>query len=261
MNSCNPQVPAVFLRSLPIMSPLRHSLAAALLLAVSHLSVSAQTTNTGTGTGTGTTTNTGTATVGGTTSSTDTGPIGVWRLTFQQTGDSINYRPYQGGFYVAPVEGGAGTLILTLVTGNLKQYFTYTAFGDVFVAVKGQTRKMVLSATAASSVSTTCFYAIGTADTDIPTDSRNVIGKVLIASKMTGYAVSADSEQDLPFSGSSGNVGVAGASILTVKLDETLTHSANKDNSSVADEITALQAILAKAGYTDGKSATNPNIK
>ena len=78
---------------------------------------------------------------------------------------------------------------------------------------------------------------------------------------MTGYAVSADSEQDLPFAGASSSVGVAGASILTAKLDTTLTHTGNTQNNAVADEIADLQAILAKAGYTDGKAAANANIK
>ena len=230
---------------------------AALAFALFQSPLSAQTG----GTGTGTTPPTGSGTIGGTTATTSTGPIAVWRLTFQQSGDSINYRPYQGGFYIAPIEGGSGTLILTLITGNQKQYFTYSAFGDVFVAVKGATKKMVLSATAASSVSTTTFYGIGTADHEISLDSRNVVGKVLVASKMIGYAVSADSEQDLPFSGSSSSVGVAGASILTAKLDETLTHTGNTKNNAVSDEVTDLQAILAKAGYTDGKAQTNPNIQ
>ena len=215
----------------------------------------------------------GSGVVGGTTSTTDAGPLGVWKLTFEQTGDSINYRPYQGGYYVAPAEGGAGTLILTLVSGSLKQYYTYASFGDVFVGVKGSTKKMVFSATAASSVSTTAFYAIGTADKEISLDgnSRNATGSVLLASKMTGYAVSADSEKDLPYAGSGNSVGVAGASILTAKLDDSLTHNGNSKNNSVSEEVTDLQAILTKAGYVDGTKATttggattgaqNPNIK
>ncbi len=224
-------------------------------------------------TSTGGTTPSGTGVIGGTTATTDAGPLGVWKLTFEQTGDSINYRPYQGGFYIAPAEGGAGTLILTLATGSLKQYFTYTSFGDVFVGVKGSTKKMVFSATAASSVSTTAFYAIGVADKEIALDStsRNVTGSVLLASKMTGYAVSADSEIDLPYAGSGTSVGVAGASILTAKLDEALTHNGNGKNNSVSQQVADIQAILTKAGFTDGAKATgtggastpaqNPNIK
>lgn len=226
---------------------------------------------TSTGTGT-TTTPSGAGVVGGTTTTSDSGPLGVWKLTFEQTGDSINYRPYQGGYYIAPAEGGGGTLILTLTTGTLKQYFTYASFGDVFVGVKGTTKKMVFSATASSSVSTTAFYAIGEADKEISLDtfSRNTTGTVLLASKMTGYAVSADSEKDLPYAGSGNSVGVAGASILTAKLDESLTHNGNTKNNTVAKEVTDIQAILTKAGFADGtkttttggasSSAQNPNI-
>lgn len=245
---------------------IRITIAAACVLLLAAI-MPAQTT-----TGTTTTTPSGTGVVGGTTTTNDSGPMGVWKLTFEQTGDSINYRPYQGGYYIAPAEGGAGTLILTLTTGTLKQYFTYASFGDVFVGVKGSTKKMVFSATASSSVSTTAFYAIGEADKEISLDafSRNSTGSVLLASKMTGYAVSADSEKDLPYAGSGNSVGVAGASILTAKLDESLTHNGNTKNNTVAKEVTDIQAILTKAGFADGTkttttggtstSAQNPNI-
>ena len=189
---------------------------------------------------------------GTTTTNTNAGPLGIFRMTFSKTGDSINYRPYQGGYYVTPLEGGTGSLILTLVTGNTKQYFTYQSFGDSFVAVNGGTKKMVFSATASNDVSTTVFYAIGETDTDINTDFRNGTVDLKVASKMTGYAVSADSEKDLPFSGSGNSVGVAGVSLLTCKFDESLTHTANDAGNNVGDAITAIIAQLTKSGYTDG---------
>lgn len=236
---------------------LRPAAPAALLLLALSLNAHGQTTGGGTAPIQATTSNApSTQSIGGTVVSDTTGPIAVWRLTFQQTGDSINYRPYGGGFYVAPVQGGPGSLILTLTTGGQKRYFTYASFGAVFVALKGSTKKMVLSATAASDVSTTVFYAIGSADKEIDFDTRNSEGSALIASKMTGYAVSADSEQDLPYAGSSNNIGVAGASNLTVKIDESLTHTANNRGNAVNDTVTDLQNILAKAGYIDGRNTT-----
>lgn len=232
-----------------------HLAAAAALLFMGFLSF-APGQNSGTGTTTTTSNAPSTQSIGGTVATDTTGPVAVFRLSFAATGDSINYRPYEGGFYIAPVEGGTGSLILTLTTGGKKRYFTYSSFGAVFVAVKGSTKKMVFSATAASSVSTTVFYALGNADHVIEFEGRNSSGTALIASKMTGYAVSADSEQDLPYAGSTTNVGVAGASILTVKLDEGLTHTANVKGHAVNDEVTELQTILTKAGYTDGKTTT-----
>ena len=190
-----------------------------------------------------------------------TGSVAVFRLTFEQTGDSINYRPYQGGYYIAPLEGGSGSLILTLTTGNQKQYFTYEAFGELFVAVKGKEKRMVLSATATNEVSTTVFYAIGNTDRDIEVEGRNAVSKVKVAEKMVGYAVSADSEQDLPFSGTATttSIGVAGASILTARLDETLTSVAIRDDLDVAAEVDTIIAILEGSGYVDGSPQNAAN--
>ena len=215
------------------------------------------TATTGTTGTTGTTTTTTTATTPALTSTVVTGAVAVFRLTFEQTGDSINYRPYQGGYYIAPLEGGSGSLVLTLVTGTQKQYFAYEAFGEVFVAVKGKEKRMVLSATATNTVSTTVFYAIGKTDTDLEVEGRNAISKVKVAEKMVGYAVSADSEQDLPFSGATTNsVGVAGVSVLTARLDETLTQNAIRDDKDVATELDVLIAVLEGAGYVNGQPQT-----
>lgn len=192
-----------------------------------------------------------------TTSTTSSGPVAVFRLTFEETGDSINYRPYQNGYYIAPIEGGTGSLILTLVTGNQRQYFTYEAFGEVFVAVQGKEKRMVLSATATNTVSTTVFYAIGKTEKELRVESRNAVSDVKVAEKMSGYAVSADSEKDLPFNGSGTSVGVAGASILTARLDETLTEVAIRDSLDVSGELDAIIAILEGAGYVNGSPTTN----
>ncbi len=191
-----------------------------------------------------------------TTTTAGSGPVAVFRLSFEQTGDSINYRPYQGGYYVAPLEGGTGSLVLTLVTGNQRQYFTYEAFGEVFVAVNGNEKRMVLSATATNTVSTTVFYAIGKTEKELHVESRNATSDVKVAEKMTGYAVSADSEKDLPFSGSGTSAGVAGASVLTARLDESLTKVALRDSLDVSAELDAIVTILEGAGYVDGNPTT-----
>ncbi|HSH92518.1 MAG TPA: hypothetical protein VK968_00060 [Roseimicrobium sp.] len=178
--------------------------------------------------------------------------VAVYRLSFEQTGDSINYRPYQSGYYIAPIQGGEGTLILTLVTGNTKQYFSYEGFGEMFVALKGENQRMVISATATNDVSTTVFYALGKTEKELNVESRNAKSKIKVAEKMTGYAVSADSEKDLPFSGSGTSVGVAGVSILTARLDENMTTVAIRDNKDTAAQLETIVDTLEAGGYVDG---------
>lgn len=183
--------------------------------------------------------------------------LAVYRLQFDQAGETINYRPYQGGYYVAPVNGGTGSLILTLTTGGVKSFYTYANFGELFVAVKGDDRKSVISATAANTVSTTTFFAIGTADEKLQLTTRSSSGDIFVATSLTGYAVSADSERDLPYySGSAKDIGVAGVSYMRATLDEGLTVSAIDNNTALAAEITALQTQLTSQGYKNGSTTT-----
>jgi hypothetical protein len=175
----------------------------------------------------------------------------VYRLSFEPAGEAINYAPYQSGFYVAPINGGVGSLILTR-TNSGKKYYVFSNFGEIFIALKNKTRKAVISATAANSLSTTTFFAIGDADEkmDVATRTSDV---ALVAKELKGYAVSADSERDLPFSSNNAtDIGVAGASLLTCKLDQGLTDGAIALNRTLNDEVNELTLQLGKQGYTNG---------
>lgn len=183
--------------------------------------------------------------------------IAVYKLKFDPAGESINYQPYESGYYMAPIGGGTGSLILLRTTSGQKQYFTYSNFGELFVAVKGSTRKAVITATATNDVSTTTFYAIGDAKDKMKVETRSAEANVYTASTLRGYAVSADSERDLPFSSSSAtDLGVAGASLLTCILDEGMTADAIAKNRALADEVTTVQTFLASKGFTNGRPTT-----
>ena len=185
------------------------------------------------------------------------GQLVVYKLTFDVAGETINYRPYQGGFYVAPIEGGTGTLILTLTTGGVKQFFSYANFGELFVAVKGENRKVVLSATAANTVSTTTFFAIGTANDKKQVETRSSDGIIFVARELKGYAVSADSERDLPYASSSPtDIGVAGVSYLRALIDEGKTEDSIKNTRTLADQVTLITTDLTEDGYVNGLTTT-----
>lgn len=185
--------------------------------------------------------------------STASAQLVVYKLDFEATGESINYRSYQSGYYIAPMTGGTGSLILMLTTGGVKQYFTYENFGELFVALNGSDRKVVFSATAANTVSTTTFYAIGNATEQVKVETRAAESQIYIAPKLSGYSVSADSERDLPFSSAgSTDVGVAGAAFLSASYDEGRTTLANNEARTLAEEITLTEDFLVSKGYIDG---------
>jgi uncharacterized membrane protein YgcG len=178
----------------------------------------------------------------------------VYRLQFERAGESINYSPYDGGYYVAPIDGGVGSLVLTRTTSG-RGYMLYSNFGEVFLALKGNVRKAVLTATAANSVATTTFYAIG--DTDDTLDIRTRFSdEAIVATELRGYAVSADSERDLPFSNSSAtDIGVAGASMMTAELDRGMT-TASVNSKSLNEQVQVVTDLLEKQGYTQRNPQT-----
>jgi hypothetical protein len=192
-------------------------------------------------------------------SHTATAQMLVYRLDFETVGETINFTPHQGGFYVAPVNGGAGTLILTRTNGG-KKYYTYANFGEMFIALKNKARKAVLTATAANSVSTTTFFAIGDTDQTLDVTTR-FSNEALVATELKGYAVSADSERDIPFSSTNAtDIGVAGASYFTCRLDEGLTRGAIATNNDLQSEVTELTNQLRDLGYADGNQQNIPSL-
>lgn len=197
------------------------------------------------------------STTASTTTTFTTSAVVVYKLTFENAGENINYRPYQGGYYIAPLQGGTGSLILLLTTSGVKNFYTYANFGELFVAVKGSDRKAVLSATAANTVSTTTFFAIGEADDQRHIETRSSESDVWVAKLLKGYAVSADSEKDLPYgSSSASDIGVAGVSYIRATIDEGMTEDAILNNRTVATQVTEIQTQLTADGYKSGTGTT-----
>jgi hypothetical protein len=177
----------------------------------------------------------------------------VYKLTFEAAGESINYRPFTGGYYVAPVTGGSGSLILTRVTGDTRLYYDYENFGELFLALKGSNRKAVISATATNDVSATTFYAIGDANEKMSISTAALEGNTFVATTLKGYAVSADSERDLPYASANANdIGVAGASYMTARLDEAFSEKAKDEAASLSATVDEILELLAGQSYTDG---------
>ena len=180
----------------------------------------------------------------------------VYELTFTPSSDSINYRPYQNGYYVVPVEGGPGTLIVTKSVGTTNSFFVFTDFGELFVARSGSSRKAVLTCTAASNVSTTALFAIGDASQTLEVKALDVVGSANYAPQLSGYAVSADAQYDQLFLGTAGtDRGVAGTSALSLTYDEADSDNASVNNLSVANEVLAIQNRLVSQGFVNATQA------
>ena len=179
------------------------------------------------------------------------GPTIVYQLTFEAEEGGINYLPYESGYYVAPSAGGSGTLIVTKSKGLSKSVYTFTDFGELFVAQDGSKRRAVISCTAASNVSTTAFFAIGETTDTLKGDDPDISGDVYYAPTLNGWAISADSQADQLFVGSaSTDSGVAGSSKVTFTFDDADTNNAAATRLSVAAIVKLIQTRMTSRGFT-----------
>ena len=212
------------------------------------------------------------------TTSTGSSPVLVYKLSFVNMGDSVNFRSYQGGYLIFDVGIGGyntGTVILTQVTGGVRKYYTIKDYGQMFYATKGGATKAVLtgnksttpgsttsgtttSASTTSAATTTIFmYAIGDATSKLELDVRNGAANLAIAKELTGFGIFCDSQEDLPFANAAGeDVGTAGAVSLTLKFDEGLTTFSEENNTTRTDMVTKIQTQLADQDYTNGDATT-----
>ncbi len=179
------------------------------------------------------------------------GPTIVYEISFDSSSsDSINYSPYNSGYYVAPAAGGTGSLLLTKSSGGTNNLYVFANFGELFVALDGSQRKAVLTCTSTSDISTTAFFAMGDAQDTLQSNSGAFSGQIYYAASLKGYSISADPQADQLFQGAAGvDQGVAGSSVISVTYDDADTNTATEGSLSVASTVTAIQARLTSQGF------------
>lgn len=170
----------------------------------------------------------------------------VYKLGFNQEGESINYNFYEEGWLVADATGGPASWVLTFFEGPIRRYITITDFGSLFYANKGGKVKAVISAAASTGTPQTTFLAIGTPSETVR--KQNV--QVKVAGHLEGVTSSADDESELPFDVKEGDKGFAGFSKMEASLQRSRTDDANSDNLSVEEAFAELIAHLERRGYT-----------
>ncbi len=183
----------------------------------------------------------------------------VYQLQFDPPQDGVNYSPYENGYYVAPVQGGSGTLIVTKTRGTTGVFYVFTDFGELFVGRNNGNRKAVISCTAGSDVSTTAFFAIGDATTNFQTDTGEISGTAFYAPELRGYTLSANSQNDELFQGSTADFGVAGSGTFSAFYDDADTNNATANRLSVANTVQLLKDRLTGQKYIDGSNISGGN--
>ena len=171
----------------------------------------------------------------------------IYNFEFAKDGPSINYGFYDEAWVVADATGGAASWILTFRDGAQRRYISITDFGSFFFANKGNQVKGVISAAAADGTPQTTFLAIG----ELAQTIRIGNITVKVPKTMSGQALSADDESELPFDSREGNVGFAGITSMKGSLQYAMTNDANDDNQTVDEAIEDVITLVRRRGYSE----------
>jgi hypothetical protein len=170
----------------------------------------------------------------------------------------INYHPFEGGYFAAPLLGGAGSFLFT----SSEDGFTYTASdssGRLFTAVDtSNEKKAVVSATTGSGTAHGAFVVFGAIDHLLKVNSPTVTLSVRVGQVLTGSAVSADDESTASAPATDGSIGSAGISKMRLVLDEPETNYANDHGLSLSQTMEELKLELERRGYSDGSATPTP---
>ncbi len=179
--------------------------------------------------------------------------VGVYRMSFKETGSSLNYDFYTGGYFVCELPEGTGTFIFTTEENTQKLYTTSAGAGELFIVKDGDIRMAGIGATGDVGNADSALLVTGS-----KFDKTNIGGgmRMPVVKKLSGTFLAfivegtrGDGGGSTGTSGLSQSSGLAGFAKASFTLDSALTRDANADLLSVSETVNLVTARLERNGY------------
>ncbi len=182
----------------------------------------------------------------------------VYRISFSDA-HGINYESFNGGYFAAPLLGGAGTFLLTSNDGA--RILTQSdGGGRLFTAVSGGEKKSVIAAQTGGGTAGGAMVALGDINHTLQVQSPIATISIRVAKILTGTAVSADDESTTTDAPTDGSLGSAGFSQVHFTLDEAQTKAANQAGKSLSQALEQLKLQLEREGYSAPAPVATPVV-
>jgi len=172
----------------------------------------------------------------------------IYKLDFRKD-KGINYHPFTGGYFVAPLLGGSGTFFLTS-TDDERVYVEAAEGGRLFTAISGGgDKKSVISASLGAGTAMGALVAMGDINHTVQVRGPTYTLDARVAKSLTGMSVSADDESEAEGPALNGSIGAAGFSEIKASLDEEETNRANSKGQSLSQASEAIRLLLERQGF------------
>ena len=173
----------------------------------------------------------------------------VYELRFTPDEESINFSFYTGAYMIAPVQGGAATIILTTEEGGQRVYAVSESGGKFFVAANQRTKKAAFSAIAQRGTAQAFYSASGYLNRSLLLDSPSGARSWRVAEEINGRFMAADDESSVG-PADDGSFGMTGSARIKGQLREDLTLNTTQNYTTLTDATTYILELLEKYGYS-----------
>jgi hypothetical protein len=172
----------------------------------------------------------------------------VYELRFTPDDESVNFSFYSGGYLIAPIEGGASTIVFTTEDGG-NHYAVSENAVRYFSTVNRTGTKAAISATAINGTAQAFYNATGYLNTTLAYNVDGVNRNARVATELKGRLLAADDETLLP-PAEDGSHGMIGSATITGTLRQDLSAILNNDGETMGAAISGITTLLEKYGYT-----------
>lgn len=180
----------------------------------------------------------------------------VYELHFTpQVDENVNFEFYSGAYLIAPVTGGAGSMILTTQEGGAV-YAVSDQSVRVFTAANPQVQRTVFAALALNGTAQATYNASGVVDQTVSLPGDKGLSSYQAASVLRGRLIATDDDSELEALPEDGRIGMIGFALLEGGLRQDLSYNASQHD-TLEKAVLYLTGLLEQYGYTEeGRQAT-----
>lgn len=172
--------------------------------------------------------------------------VGVYEVSFRETGTTLNYDFYTGGYFITDLPQGSGNFILTIRENARRFYSNTTGSGQLFLVRDGSIRMSAVSAEGGTDSATSTLLATGASF-----ERTNIGGSISlpVTRRLSGMFLAYEAGGNPGGDTFRVTEGLAGFSEASMRFDLSLTREVNNDFLDVGQATTRVIEHLQRDGF------------
>ena len=171
----------------------------------------------------------------------------VYELRFKEEVGSVNFSFYTGAYVVAPIKGGAASIVFT--TEDSGNYYTVSENSlRYYIAANQGEKQAVISAFTINGTAQAYYSASGSFNSSISYTEEGLSRTSSVAGEISGMLLASDDES-FQTPASDGSLGMIGRATITGTPRNDLTQIVNKSILTMGDAVGSIVSLLEKYDY------------